>query len=89
MCDLSLKQLYSTYDGDLQNYDLPVNGRYELALRDLAQRIKAYGKPVLFRLNNEMNTDWTSYCGMMTLNDPDIFQATWRYLYNFFIEKWG
>ena len=57
------------------------------SLNNIAEGLKAYKEPVLFRLNNEMNTDWTSYCGMMTLNDPDIFIATWRYLYNFFIEK--
>lgn len=57
------------------------------AFMNIANALKTYKLPVLFRLNNEMNTDWTSYCGMMTLNDPDIFQATWRYLYNFFIEE--
>ncbi len=59
----------------------------DTAFKNLANGLKAYGKPVLFRLNNEMNTDWTSYCGMMTLLDPDIFQATWRYLYNFLQEQ--
>ena len=59
-----------------------LRGDYDDTLRKLAQDIKAYGKPVLFRLNNEMNTDWTSYCGMMTLLDPDIFSLTWQRLYN-------
>ena len=53
-------------------------------LERLANDIKKYEAPILFRLNNEMNSDWVSYCGMMTLNDPDIFQATWRYLYKLF-----
>ena len=57
------------------------------AFTNIAKALKEYKEPVLFRLNNEMNTDWVSYCGMMTLNDPDIFIATWRYLYNFFIEQ--
>ena len=57
------------------------------AFTNIANAFKSYKEPILFRLNNEMNTDWTSYCGMMTLNDPDIFKATWRYLYNFFIEQ--
>ena len=86
-CYTPMFDIYRGYDGDLQNYDLPVNGKYELALRDLAQRIKAYGKPVLFRLNNEMNTDWTSYSGIMSLLDPDIFQATWRITYKIFEEE--
>ena len=61
-----------------------LRGVYDEVLTDLAVKIKAYSHPVLFRLNNEMNTDWTSYCGMMTLCDPEIFIATWRYLYDIF-----
>ena len=57
-----------------------LRGVYDEDFRKLASAIKAYGYPVLFRLNNEMNTDWTSYCGMMTLCDPEIFILTWRYL---------
>ena len=61
-----------------------LRGKYDELLHDLAVKIKAYSHPVLFRLNNEMNSDWTSYCGMMTLCDPDIFIDTWKYLYNIF-----
>ncbi|MDD4124713.1 MAG: hypothetical protein PHW77_03150 [Eubacteriales bacterium] len=64
-----------------------LRGNYDDHFRKLAQDIKAYGKPVIFRLNNEMNTDWTSYCGMVTLLDPDIFIMTWQRLYNIFIEE--
>ena len=74
------------YDDKDTYYDTPQN-KYENALRALARSIKAYKKPVLFRLNNEMNTDWTSYSGIMSLNDPDIFQATWRILYHIFDEE--
>ena len=61
-----------------------LRGEWDEYFVGLAKDIKAYGKPVLFRLNNEMNTDWTSYCGMVTLLDPDIFIATWRHLYRIF-----
>lgn len=64
-----------------------LRGKYDELFRELARDIKDYKKPVLFRLNNEMNTDWTSYCGMMTLIDPDIFQYTWIHLYNIFEEE--
>lgn len=67
-------------------YDI-LRGRLDDHFRRLAQEFKEYGKPVLFRLNNEMNTDWTDYCGMMTLIDPDIFQMTWKHLYNIFEEE--
>ena len=64
-----------------------LRGVYDDHFRRLARDVKAYGAPLIFRLNNEMNSDWTSYCGMLTLVDPDIFRETWIYLYNIFIEE--
>ncbi|HPE94651.1 MAG TPA: glycosyl hydrolase, partial [Bacillota bacterium] len=64
-----------------------LRGKYDDQFRELAQDIKAYGKPVLFRLNNEMNTDWTSYCGIISLLDPDVFIMTWERLYDIFLEE--
>ena len=64
-----------------------MRGKYDEHFKRLALDIKEYGKPVMFRLNNEMNTDWTSYSGIMNLLDPDIFTMTWRRLYNIFIEN--
>ena len=64
-----------------------MRGKYDEYFTRLANDIKEYGKPVMFRLNNEMNTDWTSYSGIMNLLDPDIFNATWIRLYNIFIEN--
>lgn len=61
-----------------------LRGDYDAHFRQMARDIKAYGKPVLFRLNNEMNTDWTSYCGLVSLLDPDIFVEGWRRLYDIF-----
>ncbi len=64
-----------------------LRGDYEEQFRRLARDIKAYDKPILFRLNNEMNTDWTSYSGIVTLLDPDIYIMTWEYLYDIFLEE--
>ena len=64
-----------------------LRGKFDEYFHRLARDIKTYGKPVLFRLNNEMNTDWTSYCGIMTLCDPDIFNETWIRLYKIFEEE--
>ena len=64
-----------------------LRGKLDDQFRRLAQEMIKYGKPVLFRVNNEMNTDWTDYCGMMTLLDPDIFQMTWRRMYDIFEEE--
>ena len=62
-----------------------LRGGYDEYFVRLALDIKAYGKPVMLRLNNEMNTDWTSYSGMMTLLDPDIFTETWKRFYRILI----
>lgn len=82
---------FTTTNNDLSGGVTPMfdilRGRYDEHFRKLAQDLKAYGHPILFRLNNEMNTDWTSYCGMMTMLDPDIFIATWRRLYDIFVEE--
>lgn len=64
-----------------------MRGEYDAQFHELARDVKNYGAPVLFRLNNEMNSDWTSYCGLITLLDPDIFSITWRRLYDIFEEE--
>ncbi len=64
-----------------------MRGKFDDYFKRLALDIKQYGKPIMFRLNNEMNTDWTSYSGIMNLLDPDIFTMTWKRLYNIFIEN--
>lgn len=64
-----------------------MRGKFDDQLRQLARDIKAYHHPVLFRLNNEMNTDWTSYSGIVNLIDPDIFIITWERLYRIFMEE--
>jgi mannan endo-1,4-beta-mannosidase len=56
-------------------------------LYGVARAIKSYGKPVLFRLNNEMNTDWTSYSASATMLDPDIFIDNWIRLYKIFEDE--
>ncbi len=73
-------------DGYTPMFDI-MRGEYDDHFRRLARDIKLYAKPVLFRLNNEMNTDWTSYCGIVNLLDPDIFVITWERLYNIFEEE--
>ncbi len=64
-----------------------LRGKMDDEFEALAKSIKEYGKPVLFRISNEMNTDWTDYCGMMTLCDPDIFAMCWERMYSVFEEQ--
>ena len=51
------------------------------------RQIKEFGHPIFFRLNNEMNTDWTSYCGIANMADPYIFANTWERMYKIFQEE--
>ncbi len=64
-----------------------LRGKLDDYFRKMAKDIKKYHYPVLFRLNNEMNTDWTSYSGIASLLDPDIFILTWKRLYDIFEEE--
>ena len=64
-----------------------MRGKYDAYFKQLALDIKEYGAPLMLRLNNEMNTDWTSYSGIMNLLDPDIFVMTWRRMYDIFEEN--
>jgi hypothetical protein len=64
-------------------FDL-IQGAMDEDIRRLASQIKDFGLPILFRLNNEMNSDWTSYCGIVTFSDPEIYKAVWRHIYDVF-----
>ena len=67
-------------------YDI-LRGKYDDYFKDLAKDMKSYGKPILFRLNNEMNSDWVSYCAAVTMLDPDIFAMTWERMARIFKEE--
>ncbi|MDR3277879.1 MAG: glycoside hydrolase family 26 protein [Oscillospiraceae bacterium] len=56
-------------------------------IRAFARGAKAFGKPFLFRLNNEMNSDWTSYSGVTNLLDPELYAENWRTVYRIFEEE--
>ena len=62
-------------------------GEYEQQIRAFARGAKEFGKPFLFRLNNEMNTDWTNYSGVVNLSDPEIYVENWRRIYNIFKDE--
>jgi len=62
-------------------------GLGDFEIRTFAKAAKRFGQPFLFRLNNEMNSDWTSYSGIVTLSDPEIFIDNWRRCYKIFKEE--
>lgn len=76
---------------ELDSYNIMfdiIDGQKDGEIRKLAKSLKDFGHPFLFRLNNEMNSDWTTYGGNVTLNDPEIFVMAWRRIYDIF-EKEG
>lgn len=65
------------------NFDI-YDGRRDEYIHKLAKSIKSFGKPIMLRLNNEMNSDWTTYGGPAVLNDPEIYKYIWRHMYDIF-----
>ncbi len=64
-------------------YDI-LNGKYDAYLNQYAQEIKAFGHPILFRLNNEMNGDWCNWSSFHFSKDTEIFKLVWRHIYEIF-----
>ncbi|MBE7043631.1 MAG: hypothetical protein E7399_09135 [Ruminococcaceae bacterium] len=62
-------------------------GLEDETIRKMARGAKKFGHPFLFRLNNEMNSDWTNYSGVTVLGDPDIYVEVWRRFYRIFQEE--
>ncbi len=56
-------------------------------LRKFAKSVVELGKPMLFRLNNEMNSDWTTWSATNAMNDTEIFVETWKRMYNILEEE--
>lgn len=62
-------------------------GNMDEELRRFAREAKKFGHPFLFRLNNESNSDWTSYSGVVNMSDPEIYVEIWRRVYRIFEEE--
>lgn len=83
-------QTSSVMNEDLDNYNPffdVLDGVADESLRKFARDAAEFGKPFIFRLNNEMNSDWTSYGGNVILCDPDLYVEVWRKIYNIFQEE--
>ncbi len=72
--------------GYTPNLDI-YRGIKDAEIRKFAREAKAFGHPFLFRLNNEMNSDWTSYSGITNMSDPEIYVENWRRIYRIFEEE--
>ncbi len=73
-------------DGYNPVFDI-MDGMYDWRFKIMANQIKEIGHPILFRLNNEMNSDWTSYGSSACLDDPEIYVELWRKIYNIFKDE--
>lgn len=73
-------------DGYNPVFDI-MDGMYDWRFKIMAKQIKEIGHPILFRLNNEMNSDWTSYGSSACLDDPEIYVELWRKIYNIFKDE--
>lgn len=67
-------------------YDV-LNGKFDDYLEFYATQLKKFDKPILFRLNNEMNGDWCWYSAFYTARDSEIYKQLWIYLHTFFAER--
>ncbi len=83
---LTLQTLHSDQQRNPRVLYNLLEGHYDRLLEEYAEGIKAYGEPVLFRLNNEMNGDWCFYSAYYSSMDPEIFNAAWRYVHDKFAE---
>ena len=83
-------QCSSVMNEDLDNYnpffDI-LDGVCDEGLRKFAKDAAEFGKPFIFRLNNEMNSNWVSYGGPVILNDPELYVEVWRHIYKIFEEE--
>lgn len=70
----------------LMIYDV-LDGVYDQFLHRYAADVAAYGRPVLFRLGNEMNGDWCCYSAFHTCRDADIFVEFYRYVFSIFQQE--
>ncbi|NLW92225.1 MAG: endoglucanase [Syntrophomonadaceae bacterium] len=67
-------------------YDV-LNGKYDAYLSDYARKVKDFGHPLLFRLNNEMNGDWCAWSAYYASTDTELFCAMWRHIYDIFKQQ--
>jgi len=87
--ELTMQVAWANNDNaGLRNASFDVlDGAIDDTIRAFARDAKAFGHPFFFRLNNEMNTDWSQYSGVLTLNDPDIYIKVWRRIFNIFEDE--
>lgn len=77
--------MQTTKRGDIGGvaYEI-LSGQHDEFLKQYARDLKRFGKPILFRLNNEMNGDWCTYSAYHYSRDPELYNELWRYIHSLF-----
>lgn len=90
VCELTL-QTATLWNNNLDRSENPnfmvIDGVLDDVIRKHAGVVRDFGHPVIVRVNNEMNTDWTSYCGIQLMEDPEIYRRVFCRLVDLFREE--
>lgn len=64
-----------------------LQGEYDGYLREYARAAAGWGRPFFFRLDNEMNADWTPWGAFQYGKDADLYVYAWRHVWEIFREE--
>ncbi|SCM82042.1 Endoglucanase H [uncultured Sporomusa sp.] len=84
--ELTLQTSHDFVDSSDAIYDI-LAGKYDDYFQLYARQLTAFGHPVLFRLNNEMNGDWCSYSAFYYSKDAELYKAMWQHIRRIFDEN--
>lgn len=63
-----------------------IKGEYDGEIKNWAEKIKVIKSPVLLRLGNEMNGDWSEWNATHHSNDTDVYKLAYRHIVDVFKE---
>lgn len=61
-----------------------IKGEFDSNLLSWAKQVKALEAPVLFRLGNEMNGNWSEWSHENNYNDPDLYKLSFKHIVELF-----
>jgi beta-mannanase len=64
-----------------------IRGDHDKALRRIATRMRAYGKPVYLRFAHEMNGHWYPWAEGVNGNRPGEYVTAWRHVHDIFDQQ--
>lgn len=64
-----------------------LEGKYDEYLHRYARAAAAWGRPFFFRLDNEMNADWSPWGAFHYGKDADLYVYAWRHIWHIFQEE--